>query len=145
MKCNCFPVCNTSSPFTLGECVRLWSRQQRTLASLLGKQHFRRGFPEDRRPRRGFWVQYNFDSCLHWKNKIFQGQMTLASGTSGGCNFQHAAEQSSVKRRAPARCECVGLVDLEHLPLQGARPGFQAAHDFLPQRAGSYQSVVGIN
>lgn len=36
--------------------------------------------------------------------------MTLATGTSGGCNFQHAAEQSSVKMIwAPARFECVDL------------------------------------
>lgn len=97
-------------PSILGECVRLWSWQQRTLASLLGKQHFRWGFPEDRRPWRGFWVQYNFDSCLHWKNKVFQGQMTLATGTSGGCNFQHAAEQSSVKMIwAPGRFGCMDL------------------------------------
>lgn len=97
-------------PSLLGECVWLWSRQQRTLAPLLGEQRFRWGFPEDRRPWRGFWVQYNFDSCLHWKNKILQGQMTLATGTSGSCNFQHAAEQSSVQVIwAPARFECVDL------------------------------------
>lgn len=36
--------------------------------------------------------------------------MTLATGTNGGCNFQHAAEQSSVKMIwAPARFECVHL------------------------------------
>lgn len=96
--------------YFLGECVRFWSQQQRTLAPLLGKQCFSWGFPEDRCPWWGFWVQYNFDSCLHWKNKFFQGQMTLATGRSGGCTVQHAAEQSSVEMIwAPAKFERVNL------------------------------------
>lgn len=120
--------------YILGERVRLWSRQQRTLASLLGKQRFSWGFPEDRCPWRGFWVQCNFDSCLHGKNKFFQGQMTLATGRSGGCSFQHAAEPSSVKMIwAPARFQCVYLRWIRSVSLQGARPrtGFPAARDFL--------------
>lgn len=125
--------------YFLGECVRFWSRQQRTLASLLGKQCFSWGFPADRCPWWGFWVQYNFDSCLHWKNKIFQGQMTLATGTSRGCNFQHAAEQSSVKMIwMPAGFESVNLWWIRSVLLlqcwpQGARPrtSFHAALDFL--------------
>lgn len=138
MKTSCFQAITLFLSYFLGECVWFWSRQQRTLASLLGKQWFSWGFPEDRCPWRGFWVQRNFDSCLHGKNQFFQGQMTLTTEGSGGCNFQHAAERSPVKMIwAPARFERVNVrwirsVSLPQCSPQGARPrtGFHTAPGF---------------
>lgn len=65
--------------------------------------------------------------------------MTLATGTSRGCNFQHAAVQSSVKMIwMPARFEGVNLEWIQSVTLlqcspEGAWPrtSFYAALDLL--------------
>lgn len=73
--------------------------------------------------------------------------MTLATGTSGGCNFQHAAEESSVQMIwATARFECVDL----HWwvwSISGRRDEAEASKLHMiphPGIAGSCQSA-GIN
>lgn len=53
--------------------------------------------------------------------------MTLATGMSGGCNFQHAAEKSSVRMIwAPGR------FGASHTAGSKVQDRLQAAHDFLP-------------